>query len=132
MQPRRVIFPDTVPVVAGAVRAAVPAATVAAKRPSTLAAGSTLIQYRNDSGPENGLLKTERYGVNCWAPTLREALDALRRVQAEFRSNVGGKGFVVSASGGAGPYEVVDKADPFDKHAHAYCTVELTSRGSNY
>lgn len=132
MQPRRVVFPDTVPVVAAAIRAAVPAATVTAKRPSTLAAGVTLIQYRNDSGPENGLLKTERYGVNCWAPTLRAAMDALRVVQAEFRSNVAGTGPVVAATGGAGPYEVVDEADEFDGHAHAYCTVELTSKGSNY
>lgn len=132
MQPRRVIFPDTVPIVAAAARAAVPSATVTAKRPATVAAGVTLIQYRNDSGPENGLLKTERYGVNCWAPTLKGAMDALRQVQAQFRSNVAGTGAVVSAKGGAGPFEVDDAADPYDQHAHAYCVVELTVKGSNY
>jgi len=132
MQPRRVIFPDTVPVVAAACRAAVPSATTVAKRPGTLVKGTTYVQYRNDSGPESGTLKTERYGINCWAPTLRGALEALRVVQAEFRSNVQGTGFVVSARGGAGPYEVVGDGDDVDSHAHAYCTVELTVKGSNY
>lgn len=132
MQPRRVIFPDTTTTVAAAVRTAVPSATVVAKRPTSLMADTTLIQFRNDSGPESGLLKTERYGINCWAPTLRAALDALRTVQAEFRSNVAGAGVVAYATGGAGPYEVIDAADPYDQHAHAYCVVELTVKGSNY
>lgn len=135
MQPRRVIFPDTVPIVAAAIRQALPllpSANVGAKRPATLAKSTTFVQYRNDSGPESGLLKTERYGVNCWAPTLRAAMDTLRLVQAEVRSNLAGTGPVVSATGGAGPYEVVSDADSIDDHAHAYCVIELTVRGSNY
>lgn len=131
MQPRRVLFPDTTLVVSAACKRAVPGASVVAKRPGTLPAGVT-IQYRNDSGPESGMLKTERYGINCWAPTLREALEALRTVQAEFRSTVANGAPVVRATGGAGPYEVVGDGDDVDSHAHAYCTVEMTVRGANY
>lgn len=135
MQPRRVIFPDTVPVVSAAIRNALPLlppANVGAKRPASLAKSATFVQYRNDSGPESGLLKTERYGINCWAPTLRGAMDALRTVQAEVRSNLAGTGAVVAATGGAGPYEVQSDADSIDNHEHAYCVIELTVRGSNY
>lgn len=132
MQPRRVIFPDTTLVVSAACKRAAPGATVVAKRPASLVEGTTYIQYRNDSGPESGMLKTERYGINCWAPTLRAALEALRIVQAEFRSPVANGAPVVRATGGAGPYEVVGDGDDVDSHAHVYCTVELTVRGSNY
>jgi hypothetical protein len=132
MQPRRVIFPDTVPLVSAAIKAAVPAATVGSKRPGSLVKGTTYVQYRNDSGPESGLLKTERYGINCWAPKNREASDVLRTVMAHFRSNVAGTGPVVRVTGGTGPYEVMGDGDDVDSHTHFYCTVELTVKGSNY
>lgn len=132
MQPRRVIFPDTTSLVSAAIKAAAPGATVGSKRPASLVAGTTYIQYRNDSGPESGTLKTERYGINCWAPTFRGAGDTLRTVMAHFRSNVPGTGPVVRVVGGTGPYEVVGDGDDVDSHAHFYCTVELTVKGSNY
>lgn len=132
MQPRKVIFPDTVPLVAAACRAAAPGATVVAKRPLELVKGTTYVQYRPDSGPETGFLKEESYGINCWAPTLRAAMDTLRRVQAEVRSNLPNTGLVRSASGGAGPFEVVDAPDAVDSHAHAYATVRFTVKGTNY
>lgn len=134
MQPRRVIFPDTLPFVFAAGRSAVPeSATVkhVSKRPGTLASGVTYVQYRNDSGGESGLLKTERWGVNVHAPTLRDALDAGRLLQAAFRSSANGAP-VVAATGGAGPYEVIDAADAVDSHDRVYFTFELTVRGSNY
>lgn len=126
-----VIFPDTTPAVAAALRAAAPGATVVAKRPGSLAVGSTLVQYRNDSGPESGTLKTERWGVNVYAPTLRVALDLGRTIHAEVKKSLPGRP-IVAASGGAGPYEVVEAGDPFDKHAHVYLTFELTVRGTDY
>lgn len=132
MQPRRVVFPDSIPFVAAACRSAVPGATVVAKRPASLVKGSTVVQYRNDSGPDRGFFKDEAYGINCWAPTLREAFEALRLVQAQFKSNLAGVGPIVAGRGGAGPFEVVDDADSVGSHAHAYCTVGLTVRGANF
>lgn len=131
MQPRRVIFPDTLPFVFAVGRAALPSATHVSKRPGTLVKGTTYIQYRNDSGPESGLLKTERWGVNVHAPSMRAAFDAARLLQAAFRSSANGAP-VVAATGGAGPYEIVDEAGAVDSHAHAYFTFELTVRGSNF
>lgn len=134
MQPRKVIFPDTLPFVFATGRAALPeSASVkhVSKRPATLVKGTTYVQYRNDSGPERGTLKTERWGVNVHAPTLRAALDAGRLLQAAFRSSANGAP-VVAAAGGAGPYEVIDAADAVDSHERVYFTFELTVRGSNY
>ena len=134
MQPRKVIFPDTLPWVFAVGRGAMPeAATVkhVSNRPASLVKGTTYIQYRNDSGGESGLLKTERWGVNVHAPTYRAAMDAGRLLQAAFRSSADGKP-VVAAKGGAGPYEVVDAADAIDSHERVYFTFELTVRGSNY
>ena len=134
MQPRKVIFPDTLPFVFATGRAAMPeSASVkhVSKRPATLVKGVTYVQYRNDSGPERGTLKTERWGVNVHAPTLRAALDAGRLLQAAFRSSANGEP-VVAATGGAGPYEVIGAADAVDSHERVYFTFELTVRGSNY
>ena len=131
MQPRRVIFPDTLPFVFAVGRAALPAATHVSERPSSLVKGTTLVQYRNDSGPERGTLKTERWGVNVYAPTRKDAFDAGRVLQAAFRSSADGKP-VVAASGGTGPYKVMDEADKVDSHERVYFTFELTVRGSNY
>lgn len=126
-----VIFPDTTLAVDGAMRRAAPGATVVAKRPGSLDAGSTLVQYRNDSGPESGTLKTERWGVNIYAPKMQDALAIGRRIHAEVKKSLPGRP-IVAASGGAGPYEVVDAGDAFDKHAHVYLTFELTVRGTDY
>ena len=131
MQPRRVIFPDTLPFVFAVGRSALPEATHVSKRPGTLVEGTTYVQYRNDSGGESGLLKTERWGVNVHAPSMRDAFDAARLLQAAFRSSANGAP-VVAATGGAGPYEIVDEAGAVDSHAHAYFTFELTVRGSNF
>ena len=131
MQPRKVIFPDTLPFVFAVGRAALPDASHVSKRPGTLVKGTTYIQYRNDSGGESGLLKTERWGVNVHAPTLRAALDAGRLLMAAFRSAADGAP-VVASTGGTGPYEVVDAADAVDSHDRTYFTFELTVRGSNY
>lgn len=133
MQPRRVIFPGTMPLVAAAVRAAAPGFEVVAQRPKDgFVKGVKYVQYRNDSGPDRGLFKDESYGLNCYAGSLQEAMNTLAAVQAWFKSNLAGVGPIVAGRGGAGPFEVVDEADSVGSHAHAYCTVGLTVRGANF
>lgn len=139
---RRVLFPDTVPWVRGRVIESIDTedvdAFVATRLPDfTTFDGDVVVQIRNDSGPANDMLKTERYGINvyvrskqgaAWRRDDAKASRIARQLSADLVGSAN-SGPVVAVEGGAGPYEVAEEEDALDAFSHYYFTVALTVRG---
>lgn len=141
---KRVLFPDTVPWVRARVVESLELedvdAFVATRLPDfSKVVGDVVVQIRNDSGPTNDMLKTERYGINvyarspsgsAWRRDDAKASMLSRRLSADLVGSAN-SGPVVAVEGGAGPYEVTEEEDALDAFSHYYFTVALTVRGSS-
>jgi hypothetical protein len=141
MQAFKVEYPDTVPWLRAQLEGGLETSTkayasdvwVASKLPDPLQ--DRMVILSNNSGPDAGPQKIERYGVNVWASGYdAQGLAAL--CSAVLRRSADGKPVTrVQVTGG--PYDISDEDDALTSVGgkvlnHFFFTLELTVRGVNF
>lgn len=141
MQAFEVEYPDTVPWLRAQLEGGLETATktyasdvwVASKLPNPLR--DRMVILSNNSGPDAGPQKIERYGVNVWASGYdAQGLAAL--CSTILRRSADGKPVTrVQVTGG--PYDISDEDDALTSVGgkvlnHFFFTLELTVRGVNF
>lgn len=141
MQAFEIDIPDTVPWLRAQLEGGLETSTktyasdvwVASKLPDPLR--DRMVILSNNSGPDAGPQKIERYGVNVWASGYNaQSLAAL--CSAILRRSADGKPVTrVQVTGG--PYDIGDEDDALTSVGgkvlnHFFFTLELTVRGVNF
>lgn len=141
MQAFEIDIPDTVPWIRAQIEGGLETSIktyasdvwVASKLPDPLR--DRMVILSNNSGPDAGPQKIERYGVNVWASGY-EAQGLAALCSAVLRRSADGKPVTrVQVTGG--PYDISDEDDALTSVggkvlSHFFFTLELTVRGVNF